>query len=305
MTGRVLVTGASGFIGPWAVRGLVERGFEVHTAGLEAGPGKADLGVTFHAADLLTPGGPTKLIEEVKPTHLLHMAWYAVHGKFWTAPQNLDWVRGSIELARAFAAHGGERLVCSGSCAEYDWSHTDLDERATPTKPHTLYGVCKDGLRSILEASAPALGVSFAWGRVFFLYGPGEVETRLVPAVIANLLRGDPAELTHGRQERDFMHVADVGGALAALTASEVSGPVNIATGRCEPLATVATMIGEAIGRPDLIRLGAREAPANDPPRLAAKVDRLLDEVGYRPRHTLEDGIGDTIAWWRERLGAE
>ncbi len=299
----MLVTGASGFIGPWAVRGLVERGFEVHTAGLEAGPDEAGLGVEFHPADLLTPGGPTRIIEEVKPTHLLHMAWYAVHGKFWTAPQNLDWVRGSLELARAFATQGGERLVCSGSCAEYDWSHAELDERATPTRPHTLYGVCKDALRGMLEASAGALGVSFAWGRVFFLYGPGEVETRLVPAVIANLLRGEAAELTHGRQERDFMHVADVGGALAALVASGVEGPVNIASGRCEALGTVARMIGETIGRPDLVRLGVREAPANDPPRLAARVERLLGEVGYEPKYGLEEGIGETIAWWRERLG--
>jgi nucleoside-diphosphate-sugar epimerase len=299
MTNRVLITGASGFIGPHAVRALIGRGYDVHATGY--GPAPADIPdpATYHDADLLRPGAPTALINAIQPTHILHMAWYAVHGKFWTAPENLDWVRASLELYRAFAARGGQHFVASGTCAEYDWSHTELIENHTPTHPATLYGRAKDALRTMIEDSADSLGVSWAWGRVFFLYGPNEAPNRLVPHIIRTLLDGKPAELSHGQQQRDFMHSADVGRALAALLDSDVTGPVNIASGRTLPIANVAELIGSAIGTPELIKLGVRPAPEGDPPRLAADATRLLSEVGYQPVFDLETGLADAIGWWR------
>jgi nucleoside-diphosphate-sugar epimerase len=285
MTGarRVLVTGAGGFIGRQAVPLLRDHGFEVHA------PGRAE-------ADLLVPGVPAALIDRVRPTHLLHLAWNAIPGQFWTAPDNLDWVAASLALFRAFAASGGTRAVCVGTCAEYDWSHSELDEAATPCAPASLYGVAKDSLRRLLAASPQR--VRFAWGRVFFLYGPHEAPARLVPHVITSLLAGREALCGDGLVERDFMHVADVAAALVALLESDAEGPVNIASGHCVRLRDVIQAIGTQIGRPELIRLGARSSPANEPPRLAASVRRLTEEVGFRSIRTLDDGIADTIDWW-------
>jgi nucleoside-diphosphate-sugar epimerase len=186
--------------------------------------------------------------------------------------------------------------VCAGTCAEYDWLHSELDEISTPCAPATLYGVAKDSVRRLVAASPE--GVRFAWGRVFFLYGPHEAPVRLVPYVITSLLAGREALCGDGLVERDFMHVADVAAALVALLESDVEGPVNIASGQCMRLRDVIQSIGEHIGRPDLIRLGARPSPANEPRRLAASVRRLTEEVGFRSIRTLDDGIANTIAWW-------
>jgi nucleoside-diphosphate-sugar epimerase len=60
--------------------------------------------------------------------------------------------------------------------------------------------------------------------------------------------------------------------------------------------------VGRQIGRPDLLQLGARSAPANEPALLVPAVARLRDEVGWQPRFRLRDGIADSIAWWRQRL---
>src|SRR5439155_6296677 len=102
----------------------------------------------------------------------------------------------------------------------------------------------------------------------------GEKPGRLVSDIVAGLLRERPVETTAGTQIRDFMHVADVAGAFAALCDSDVRGPVNIASGEARPLSDFMTRLAALTGRPDLLRLGARRVPSSEPPRLAASVTR-------------------------------
>lgn len=281
---RVLVTGGSGFIGCHAVPLLRQRGFEVHVVGRDQ-------------ADLLSPGVPASVVTEIQPTHLLHLAWNATPGRFWNAPDNLDWVAASLALHRAFAAVGGKRAVFAGTCAEYDGSDDLLDERTSPCAPATPYGIAKDTLRRLLMTFP--CGISVAWGRIFHLYGPHEARARLVPEVVTSLLAGRPALCGEGLIERDFMHVADVAAALVALLASEVEGPVNIASGVCCPVREVINKIASQLEQPGLVRLGARTSSSAEPQRIAALVNRLRDDVGFQPAHSLDEGLADTIAWWR------
>ncbi len=105
--------------------------------------------------------------------------------------------------------------MLAGTCAEYEWGGPGpCVEGRTPLRPATLYGVAKDATRAVVEAAAGELGIAVAWGRIFFLYGPGEDERRLVASVARALARGERAATSAGTQRRDFMHVADVGAAL-------------------------------------------------------------------------------------------
>src|SRR5262249_16760441 len=122
---KVVVTGASGFIGRHSLPALVARGHEVHAMARRALQLPR---LPAHVCDLLDPHATAALIARVRPTHLLHFAWYAVPGKYWTAPENLDWVAATLHLLRGFAASGGQRVVMAGTCAEYDWSHPTLSE---------------------------------------------------------------------------------------------------------------------------------------------------------------------------------
>jgi dTDP-L-rhamnose 4-epimerase len=337
---RILVTGASGFVGRNTLDPLRARGFEVHGA-MARGEGLDVRGVVAHCADLLDPHQVRRLFNDVAPSHLLHLAWCTEHGKYWEAPENLDWVAASLTLARAFHDHGGMRMVMAGSCAEYDWAAPNCTvqetnpslplgrgrgeggsrnekkprpwgkevretstciEGVSPCKPATLYGISKHALHTLVSAFCARAGISAAWARIFFLYGPDEDPRRLVASVIRALLSGESAECTHGEQVRDFLHVADAGSALAALVDSGVEGPVNVASGNAVPLSELLHALGKHLGRGDLIRLGAKPAPENDPPILAADTRRLNDEVGWEPTVDLETGLEATISWWRNRL---
>ena len=291
---RVLVIGARGFIGRSATDELVRRGHEVHALTSSADE-PATRGIQWHHADLLAGDGCRRILDDVRPTHLLHLAWVTAVGTFWTDPSNEPWFRASRQLIRDFASCGGRRVVAAGTCAEYDWSTAGVcDEASTPLRPATPYGRWKDALRQELETATGGVASS-AWARVFWLYGPGEPRSRLVPSIAINLLRGEPALCSSGTQRRDFSFVADVAAAMVQLLDSDVRGAVNVASGEAVPVADVAMRIGRLIGRPELVRLGARPTAAAEPPLVVADVRRLRDEVGYSPRFDLDAGLAITI----------
>ena len=311
--GTVLITGAAGFLGRWAVKPLLARGYRVHACGsrsLAAGDLPEELaGATYSQVNLFDPQQVERCLADLRPSHLLHFAWNARPGIYWTDPDNFDWVAASLHLARRFHHHGGQRLVVAGTCAEYDWSTAGIcRELETPTVLHNTapalpYAVCKAALQRMLESFGRQSGLSIGWGRVFLQFGPYESAVRLVPAIIVALLKGTPAALSHGRQQRSFLYSADVGSAFAAVLDSPIEGVVNVGSDQAMTIGDLAQLIGRMMDRPDLIRLAAREAAANEPAVLIPDVSLLRDRIGWQPEFAVEDGLRRTIAWWRD-IGA-
>lgn len=300
----LLLTGAAGFIGRHVVSELAGSDFAINALVLPSDPALPPQdNLHFHEVDLFDYARQEDVFRKVRPTHLLHLAWYTAHGKYWTSAENPRWVQCSLELARNFAKYGGKRAVFAGTCAEYDWSSPLLSEASTPTVPATLYGSCKNALRQIIGAYAPQAGFGWAWGRIFLLYGPFEHPDRFVPSVIRAIIRSQAAKCTAGTQVRDYLHVEDVASAFVALLKSPVQGPVNIASGRPIAIREIATLIAGQLGRPELLKLGALPARPDEPERLIADTQRLLEEVVWKPKHTIESGLEQVIAWWKEREG--
>jgi len=295
MIRRVLVTGATGFIGRLTLAPLRELGFDVHVVGRRP---PDDQAITFHAADLFDPAEVVRVTRAANPSHLLHLAWDTEPGRFWNSPLNLDWVGSSLAIVRAFAEAGGTRAVLAGTCAEYRWGGDGpLDEDRSEIGPGTLYGVSKDALRRIVFSYAETAGLSVAWGRIFFLYGPNEKSGRLVSDAIQSLRSGKVFETTDGNQLRDFMHVEDVAGAFVALLASDVRGAVNIGSGEAISIRSILEIIASETGGQQMLRLGARPRPANDPAIVEAAARRLHAEVGFLSRYSLVDGLKQTVDW--------
>ena len=279
----VLVTGAGGFIGKQTLQPLHDLGYEVHS----------------FTGDLLDHAATDKFLARLGPSHLLHVAWYAEHGKFWTAPENTAWLEASTHLFGRFIAYGGRRIVATGSGAEYDWQRKDKIpwKETDPCHPHTLYGQTKLALLQRLEE----LPVSYAWARIFLLFGPNEKPERLVPYTIRKALAGEPVLCTEGTQLRDFIDTRICGRALAQLLDSDVTGPVNIGAGETTSIADLVKLVCTLCGHPENVRLGAIPMNKNDPPFMVPDLSRLRNEVKFKEHQDTRQSLSEMIAWWRSR----
>ncbi|GAB4339004.1 MAG: NAD(P)-dependent oxidoreductase [Candidatus Abyssubacteria bacterium] len=297
---RILITGAAGFIGMHCLPLLSEKGYEIHA--LDKNSCEDSSEATWHCADLLDQRNVTNLLSEIRPTHLLHFAWFTEHGKYWSSPENMRWVQASLSLFQEFARFGGERIVVAGTCGEYDWRYGTCTEDLTPLNPTTLYGTCKYALHLMLRAFANETGLNATWARLFFLYGPREHPDRLVSSVIRSLLQEKPALCSHGNQIRDFLYVRDAAAAFVALMDSSFSGTVNIASGMPIAIKDLVLKVADKLGRANLVRFGAIHSQENEPPILVADINRLTREVGWVPGYDLETGLSHTIEWWKTNI---
>jgi nucleoside-diphosphate-sugar epimerase len=286
---RVLVTGASGFLGTHFLDRLVSEGAELHAVN-RRGEGPNPGRVTWHAADLLDPAAATDLIEAVRPSHLLHNAWMAVPGQFWTDPSNLQWLEAGKALLRAFRDNGGERFVGVGTCAEYDWSAAAFVEDKTPIAPATLYGRTKADMWEATQICSEN-AFSTGWLRIFLPYGLGDSEKRLVRSVIGALQRGEEVALGSGEQVRDFIWAPDIADLAVTTLGSDVSGAFNAGTGRGTRVRDVAEYLANRIGRAELLRFGMRPDPVSEPASLVADMGKVERTFGWHAKTDVFSGL--------------
>lgn len=293
---KVLVTGGTGFVGRHCLNPLKEKGYEVAVLALGAGQ-ETDPDVQWIDYDLKETAGLDDILKDLQPTHLLHLAWNVTHGVFWTSPENKAWVDISRNLFEAFARHGGKRIVGAGTCAEYQWSDKPLHETNSPRVPSNPYGEAKKTVLGFCEDMSARGSMSYAWGRIFHLYGPGENPKRFIPSVIHAILNEDAELQTNDHFVRDFLYVADAGEAFVELLDSAVTGPVNIASGQPVRLGDVARTISATMNKTIAIRRRSQPPGPNDPKTIIAHVDRLNRELGWRPPTSLISGLEKTIQW--------
>ena len=269
MTKTILLTGATGFVGRQVLRNLVGRGEQVCLVVREGTQNR----IENHSAiknvivtnDIFAEradwwAGTCRNIDTI-----IHVAWYAEPSKYLQSPKNMDCLIGTLEMAKGAAATGVRRFVGVGTCFEYDLKEGTLSTQ-TPLKPLTPYAATKAALFMALSQWLPQQEIEFAWCRLFYLQGEGEDNRRLVPYLRKKIGAGETAELTNGKQVRDFMNVQDAGRRIAEIANSKTQGPVNVCSGQGITVRALAEQIADEFGRRDLLHFGAREENLIDPP---------------------------------------
>jgi nucleoside-diphosphate-sugar epimerase len=300
---RVLVTGASGFIGCHVCETLRAQGIGVRAITRSAPARDVDgpaASIEWIVRDLLH-ASDRELSDLGKGVDAcIHAAWCVVPGEYLTSPKNDDYRSASLRLFTALLEQGCGMITGVGTCFEYEQTDRPLNE-AAPLGPATPYAEAKLATYRAGEALARQANASFAWARLFYLYGPREDSRRLVASVARCLLRGERVAVTSGNQIRDFLHVADVAAALTSIATSRMNGPVNVGSGQPVRVRDIVRTIGDVIGRGELIDYGARPENAVDPPYVCADNRRLRTMTAWSPRYGLEEGLRDAITWWRNR----
>jgi len=225
---KVLVTGASGFIGKAVLKELNNQRISFVAIGRSCPEGVAEK--NFISVDLSkqTIASLTQVLEKAECTHLLHLAWFVEPNQFWESQENIDWVAYSLTLFRAFQASGGNVIVGTGSCAEYGNSKEILSETFDGGTPSSLYGTAKLSLRNIAASWAEKHNINFRWARIFFAYGPGMPNSKLIPSLIRCLVCSAPVFSVNALDKRDFIYIDDIARAILCLLKTTRNGTFNV-----------------------------------------------------------------------------
>ncbi|MDQ2900200.1 MAG: NAD-dependent epimerase/dehydratase family protein [Acidobacteriota bacterium] len=272
----ILITGASGFIGPHLLRRLAPED-----------------PVTCAALSNLEP-----LFESHRFTHVYHLAAAGVRAESERAQPCVSCnTLGTFELARMAVRFGVERFVFVGSGFEYRPQATPTDESA-PLQASNLYGASKAAGWMLLDYLRREEGLPLVTVRPFAVYGPGEHPSKLIPYVLARARERKPIRLGGGEQIRDYLHVDDVIDALiAAGNRPEAVGRVyNLGGGAANALSVrvIVHRILDLVEAPvSLCEFGAALRPRTDPAYLVANPARAAAELQWRARVTLDAGLRD------------
>lgn len=299
---RILVTGATGFVGSHLVDRLVEKGHEV---AIFCRPTSNKWRISAKLPHVVSIEGTFEDVEASEPALLsfrpeavYHLGWWGVQNTHRNVTAQVEVnIKSSLQLMTSAQKAGCVVFVGLGSQAEYGPLNCVIAEDA-PTQPTTLYGASKLSTNHILRVLSHGTGMRFHWVRLFSCYGPRDHATWMIPHVIMTLMRGDKPALTEGRQLWDFIYVDDVIDALCAFTEVRPEGVYNLGSGISRPLCEMVTLIRDAIN--PLLPLGFGEVPyrPDQVMHLQANISRLSKATGWRPMTSLEVGIKKTVEWF-------
>jgi nucleoside-diphosphate-sugar epimerase len=286
---KIFATGLSGFIGR-PIAPLLNERYEVHA--LTRRTPKERQGIFWHEGDLFDGKFRQALLRDVRPDLLLHLAWDVAPG-YQTSERNYEWLWASFNLFREFIQAGGRRAVFAGTCFEYDWSYERCEEDATPLRPGTTYGVCKNALRELVENHARGKDAGWAWGRIFYPFGEGERPERFFPSLIRAASRKEPVTVNTGQQVRDFIYVMDAASAFCTLLETDVCGVFNVGSGVPCSRRRVAETICDMMDCRE--QLEVKTLVSEEPDSFFADV-RKLNDLGWRARYSLREALEEMVA---------
>jgi len=269
MKRRILMTGATGFVGRQVLASLVEKEVDIvpvaRPKSVEKLPRAPRIKEPIVTEDLFAEDGRWWQQNLRGIDTVVHAAWYAEPGQYQFSTENMNCLIGTLRMAQAAAQVGVKRFVGVGTCFEYAQSDQPLSADS-PLAASSPYAASKAAVYFALSQLLPQYGTEFVWCRLFYLYGEGEDARRLVPAIRRNLSEGRPVELTAGHQVRDFLDVIEAGRQIASVAVSGKTGAANICSGKPVTVRELAESIADEYGRKDLLKFGAREANPLDPP---------------------------------------
>jgi dTDP-6-deoxy-L-talose 4-dehydrogenase (NAD+) len=275
MSNRILLTGATGFVGMQVMKYLSTSDNKLWVVAREKKLNKIENNPSVEkiikTKNLFEHDQNWWAEQCFGVDAIIHIAWYAEPNLYLQAEQNIDCLIGSINLAKGAIAAGVKKFIGIGTCFEYDLSYRLLSVD-TPLKPSTLYAATKASLYLNLSQIFELSGINFSWCRLFYLYGKNEDPRRLASYIRKQIEKKEPIELTSGNQVRDFLDVEEAARKIVQIYTNERTGAVNICSGKPITVREFAESIADEYGSRNLLRFGARKENLIDPPYIVGVI---------------------------------
>lgn len=305
---KVVVTGATSFIGAAVIRQLLLDGHQV------IGAVRPD---TKHMENLyrLVPAGKEAWLQVVPlgmeripelvslPSAAGCEAWIQIS---WdgagSANRSLrdvqqDNVVNSLSAVRAAAALGCSRFLFTGSQAEYGIHHTVVDEE-TPLWPVSEYGKAKAEFANLAKDLCRSLAIEYIHARIFSVYGPGDHSWSLIQSCLQTWQLGGHMKLGACTQQWNFLYKKDTAAALVHLLTEAQPGVYNVASEDTRSLREYIEQmyaISQTFGGTGSFSYGDREPNAEGPAELMPDITKILMETSWRPVTSFSEGIHETL----------
>jgi nucleoside-diphosphate-sugar epimerase len=265
---KILVTGSTGFVGQQVIKALSLLEVELSLVL------RADKSTFYNKNKNITSVIDSKNIFDESDSWwqekclgidlLIHLAWYAEPGKYLDSPINEQCFQGTMKMAKGAAQAGVKRFIGIGTCFEYQFSDLPLDI-SSPLDPQTQYAAAKVKTFHHLTSFFKEHKTEFLWCRLFYLFGEGEDDRRLIPFLRKQLAAGKEVELTSGDKVKDYLNIEEAGKIITGLAMNKHTGPYNVCSGQPITIKKIAEEIADEYGRRDLLKFGNLQRESVDP----------------------------------------
>ncbi len=302
---KVMITGAMGFIGSWVVKEMCRQNVDV-IAVIRENASIRDkhfgCGVRIIYCDMKNYKMLPSMVEDRDIDVVFHFAWDGVSGER-TRSSSIQTanLQSTLDLIEAASEMKCGTFIGSGSLHEIE-SFYEMQENKPINNLGYMYKASKLAAHWMGKALAGSLNIRFFWPVVANAYGEEEMSQRLINTVIRSILNGESPKLSAGKQNYDFLHIADVAHAFYLIAEKGIDGTnYIIGSGEVKPLREYLEVVGK-IANDTMetdIPLGFGEITSNivNLPESVFSISQLVEDTGFRPAISFEDGIKRTVNW--------
>lgn len=302
---RAVITGPTGSIGVALIQELVQHNIKVfavcrpgskRAVNLPQGPLVSVVACDLRELEQL----PDKIHEKCDVFY--HFGWDGTFGNSRNNMQgqlmNIQYTLDAVEAAARLGCH---KFIGAGSQAEYGRVEGKL-MAATPAFPENGYGIAKLCAGQMSRILCEQKQIEHVWTRILSIYGPYDGANTMIMSVIGKLLNGEKPLLTKGEQQWDYLYSKDAGYAMYLLGEKGISGKVYcIGSGKTRTLSDYVKTLRNYISPELELGFGGVPYAPKQVMYLCADISELTDDTGFSPRYSFEEGIKETIEWYKGR----